>query len=91
MGERKKSLQERLYEHLRSVTKFDKNKSANMPAARHFNTPNHKVTHIECQIVEQIYQNPLEDKTTVFRKNRETFWIHKFRTITPEGINVMES
>jgi hypothetical protein len=91
VGETLRPFRERLREHFHSVNNFDPIKSKNMPVARHFHSPNHKVEDIQCQIIEIILKNPKLPETTILRKKKEMFWIHKFRTIFPEGINVMES
>jgi hypothetical protein len=91
VGETLRQFRERLREHFYSVLNFDPIKSKNMPVARHFNSPNHTVADFQCQIIEIILKNPKLPETTRFRKGREMFWIHKLRTISPEGINIMES
>jgi hypothetical protein len=91
VGETLRPFRERLREHFYSVNNFDPIKSKNMPVARHFHSPKHTVGDFQCQIIEIILKNPKLPETTILRKKREMFWIHKFRTISPEGINVMES
>jgi hypothetical protein len=91
IGETLRPFRDRLREHFYSVVNFDPKKSKNMPVARHFNSPNHSTADFQCNIIEIVLKNPKLPETTRFRKSREMFWIHKFRTVSPEGINVMES
>jgi hypothetical protein len=91
IGETKRPFRKRILEHLRDIRNYDPKRDLNLPVARHFNSQGHHSTDVQCHIIEIIKKDPDNTETTVYRKNREQLWIHKFRTISPEGINKMES
>ena len=62
--------------------RFDINTSRETPVGRHFNLPDHslallQVTGIECNF-----------RSNIFRKQRESYFIHKMKTLTPNGLNI---
>ena len=57
--------------------------------ARHFGTPPHSWDDITIQVLEFIHLDPELDTTTEFRKQRESVWIHRLRTIEPFGLNAL--
>ena len=52
---------------------------------RHFNSPNHTIENLKCVVVERVHP----DKVTA-RKKRESFWMSKLQTLTPDGLNPRE-
>ena len=54
---------------------------------------NHVLTHKEHkakllpQILEVVKKDPDSERTTVYRRQRETHWIFTLRTLAPEGLN----
>lgn len=82
IGETKRTFKIRISEHLADIRlKRDK------PVANHFNRPEHNMTLVNYQVVEVINRDPSLDTTTVFRRQRESFWIAQLRTLQPQGIN----
>ena len=91
VGETKRTFSVRFKEHKASIKACNpQTQHKATPVARHFNTKGHTVDMIESHIIEIIKKDPILDTTTVFRKQREMFWIHKFKTMQPAGINNME-
>mgnify|MGYP002063635744 CR=1 FL=1 len=83
VGQSKRQMGTRLKEHLADI----KHKR-DTPVAIHFNLPKHKASHLTPTILEVIKRDPKEESTTLFRLERERFWIYQLRTMTPQGINV---
>ena len=48
----------------------------------HFNSLGHTHKNMEIQIIEKVYPNNKD-----FRLERESFWINKLRTKSPDGLN----
>ena len=83
VGETKRTFETRIKEHLADI-KHNRYK----PVSRHMNNHNnHKITF---QIISVIHNDPSKTNTTKIRKDREMYWIHQLRTITPRGLNVRE-
>ncbi len=58
--------------------------------ARHFGRAPHSQTDLKVQIHELIPLNPDSEEADIFRETRKHFWIHRLRTLQPQGINSME-
>ncbi len=59
--------------------------------ARHFGRAPHSQTDLKVQILELIPLNPDSEEADIFRETREHFWIHRLRTLQPQGINSMDA
>ncbi|CAN7978809.1 unnamed protein product, partial [Ixodes persulcatus] len=78
VGETKNSMKERFYGH-----KSDIVNKVQTPVAKHFNSDDHDIhTHLKIIIVESSFKNDIT------RKNKESFYISKFKTLTPLGMNI---
>ena len=77
VGETGTTLYERIQNHLSSVRK-----NLKQPVPSHFNSPDHKMEDMKFVILETI-----KTKDIHLRKIRESFWIKKLQTLTPEGLN----
>ena len=82
VGETLRNVQRRMYEHILSVEKPAPYRDT--PVSRHFQRPNHSSKDMEFHIIEWC-----KDKPTSYRKDRESFWIWKKKTIQKFGINQM--
>ena len=84
MGETKRRFDIRYKEHLKDI-QFKRDKPI----------PNHVLSHgnVETKIVPQILVmikgNPELEKTTTFRRIRETHWINTLKTLAPAGLNTL--
>jgi len=84
VGETKRSIKERLYEHLRDIKK-----NLDSPVARHFNkTPHSYHRDVRIQVLEFIKQDRTMDSTTTYRRQREFWWIHQLKSLEPLGMNI---
>ena len=77
VGESSNTLRTRMNNH-----RFDINTNRETPVGRHFNLPDHslallQVTGIECNF-----------RSNILRKQRESYFIHKMKTLTPNGLNI---
>ena len=88
VGETKRQLRRRMYEHLKSIQEHGKPGFQATPVSVHFNTACKRPAKLNFQILETIRGNPDELDTTLFRKKREKWWILSMRTLDPLGINV---
>ena len=61
-------------------------KGLDLPVAKHFNRPKHTLKDMKVMPIEKIKN---DDKNK--RKQREAFWIYELRTLSPEGVNVLDS
>ncbi len=43
---------------------------------------------VKLHILELLPDDPEDDRSTKYRIDRQSYWIHKFRTLTPQGINI---
>ena len=55
------------------------------PVAAHFCQPDHSLEYLQVQGIEKIHTNDSE-----WRKQRESYWIYKLRTLTPFVLNLDE-
>jgi hypothetical protein len=88
VGETKRELRRRMYEHVRSIEQFGKPGIQATPVADHFNHDCKRPAKLQFQIVETIRADPTKESTTNLRRKRETFWILTLRTLEPMGMNV---
>jgi hypothetical protein len=87
VGETKRKIRQRMYEHIRSIQKFGP-AIQSTPVSEHFNLCCKKPARLNFQILETIKGNVALDLTTKFRRKRETWWILNLRTLEPMGMNV---
>ena len=85
IGETKGPIRQRMYEHHRSVQKFDAINST--PVSRHFTQPKHSVRNMEFSIVQWMGEENNPDSSTKC-KRQELFYIWAFPTPHPMGINI---
>ena len=85
IGETKRSFRVRISEHLGDI----RNKRNHKPVAKHYNSKNHTINCLKATILETITRDPELDSTTEVRRSRELFWIHRMRTLDPQGLNSM--
>ena len=83
IGETKRDFQVRYKEHVRTITKNEKQ------VGKHFNLPNHTNTQKPWAKILQVFTGNPETDTKI-RKNSEQKWIHTMRTFTPWGMNKKE-
>ena len=77
VGETKRELRKRMYEHLYSIKTNKKT-----PVAEHFNSPGHNVSHFLFTAICKIYS-----KKDAIRKQIELKMINEINTLHPYGIN----
>ena len=53
---------------------------------RHFNLPNHSLSDLKCVVIERVHSDSLDA-----RLRRETFWMNKLKTVSPFGLNTIDS
>ena len=87
MGETKRELRKRMYEHLYSIEKFGQQGVQTTPVSEHFNINCKRPAKISFQILEVIRADPNCDKATKLRKKRESWWILTLRSLDPFGMN----
>ena len=80
-GECSTPLKIRMANHRYSIRK-----GLDLPVAKHFNRPKHTLNDMKVMPIEKIKN---DDKNK--RKQREAFWIYELRTLSPEGVNVLDS
>ena len=85
IGETKRSIRNRMYEHYSSVQKFQPDKAT--PVSRHFTQKNHSVKSMEFSIVQWIV-DPTSPNATTRRRRQELYFIWAFPTLHPAGINM---
>ena len=80
VGVTKNSLKTRFYQHRSNI-----NKNTGTLVTKHFNSVNHSLLNLKCLPIEKLfcYNNDA-------RLRRETFWINKLETLTPNGLNTLE-
>ena len=88
VGETKRQLRRRMYEHLKTIQEHSKPGTLSTPVSAHFNTVCKRPARLQFQILETIRGDPEELATTLHRKQREKWWILTLRTLDPLGINV---
>ena len=77
IGETGRRFKERLSEHI-ACAKFNK---TDQPIGKHFTLPGHKLSDLRACIIEEC-----KGKSTLYRKQRETYFISKFDTFY-QGLN----
>lgn len=78
VGETKNSMKEQFYGH-----KFDSVNKGQTPVAKHFNSDDHDIhAHLKIIMVESTFKN------NITRKNKESLYISKFKTLSPLGMNI---
>ena len=87
VGETKRQLRRRMYEHLKSIQEHGKAGSQPTPVSVHFNTMCQRPAKLNFQILETLSGNTDLGSTTLRRKKREKWWILTLRTLDPLGIN----
>lgn len=80
VGETGRSLAQRITDHI-SYIKLHKDN----PTGLHFNLPEHQITHLSIQPIEQISATSLTALT--IRRNREILWQRLLHTLHPSGFN----
>ena len=88
VGETKRQLRRRMYEHLKTIQEHGKLGTLATPVSAHFNTLCKRPAQLNFQILETIRGDPESLSTTLRRKKREKWWILTLRTLDPLGINV---
>ena len=88
VGETKRPIRKRIYEHVRSIELFGKAGIQATPVSEHFNKICKRPAKLRFQVVETIRSDPTKERTTELRRTRERFWILTLRTLEPMGINV---
>lgn len=79
VGETGRSIKERVKEHIWDIRAF-----RDKPVSIHFNSSAHSENDIKFNIIESINNN----KSTIYRRIREEFWINKLQTWSPIGLNI---
>ena len=87
VGETKRQLRRRMYEHLKSIQEHGNAHAQSTPVSLHFNTICKRPAKLTFQIVETIRGDVEETQTTIYRKKREKWWILNLRSLDPLGIN----
>lgn len=77
IGETGDTIRNRLNNHRSNI-----NTKKQTPIGIHFNLIEHNITHLRISLVEQLDNNPLNN-----RKEREYYWQNKLGTIYPKGLN----
>ena len=77
IGESKRSLKTRLADHRGYIVNHHVDKAT----GAHFNQPGHSLANLRVTILEQVKVN-----STSYRKERETYFINKFKTLH-KGLN----
>ena len=88
IGETKRKICKRIYEHLRTINNFEKDNIVPTPVSEHFNIQCKRPAKLRFQIIETINADPDLENTTTLRRKRESWWILTMRTIEPFGMNV---
>ena len=85
IGETKRPIRNRMYEHFNSVQKYQADKAT--PVSRHFSQNRHSVRNMEFSIM-QWMGDPTSPNATNRRKRQELYYIWAFPTLHPAGINM---
>ena len=65
------------------IINFNKTSAKQLPYTIHFNSPSHSIDNVTLIGIELIKE---KSHTTIL--HRESFWIEKLKTLSPNGINV---
>ena len=79
IGETKNTLKQRFCQHRSNI-----NKNTGTLVTQHFNQHDHSLSDLRCIAIEK--QHTLNHNS---RLRRETFWMHKLKTVTPQGLNTL--
>ena len=82
IGETKNSFRRRFGDHKGYIRRNEK-----QPTAIHINRHNDPMGHYIPRILEVINKDPALPETTIYRKKWEVFWIYRFKTLIPQGLN----
>ncbi len=90
-GETKRTLSERLSEHLRDIRYTHDRTIAPpswlakdpTPVGRHWGQSSHSVDDIKVNILTLIGRDPMDTQITLYREHVEHQWIHRLRSIVP--------
>ena len=85
VGETKRPIRNRMYEHYNSVQKLQSEKST--PVSRHFTQNNHSVRNMEFSTFHWM-GDPTSPNASTKRKSQELYYIWIFPTLHPTGINM---
>ena len=85
IGETKRPLRQRMYEHFRSVT--NKKLYQSTPVSRRFSSPNHSMKNMEFSVLHRM-EDRNNPNNTKGRRGQELFYIWAFPTLHPAGINI---
>src|SRR5215813_7479982 len=77
VGESSNTLRTRL-----NNPRFDINTNRETPVGRHFNLPDHSLALLQVTGTERNF------RSNILRKQRESYFIHKMKTLTPNGLNI---
>ena len=82
IGETGNNLRTRMNQHRSDILRH-----IDTPVANHFNSPGHNCGDVKTTILQS---GPFSDSRTVeaiYRKNAESTWIHRYKTVEPLGMN----
>ena len=82
VGETKRTLRSRLYNHLSDIRTY-----RNTSVAEHFNQLDHDITDLEITPVVQIPDMGSDIKNGIARRKQELFFIKKLGSMNPDGMN----
>ena len=79
---------DRFQGHFYNVNK----QSTDHSVGRHFNEPGHSgIVDMEIHILDFIHCSPESEGAAYLRDKLELMWIHRLKTQTPLGLNMMDS
>ena len=88
VGQTKRKIKFRMGEHLRSI----RNKTWKNDVPTHFNKCDHNgVDDVQLHILDFIYAHPESKRAAQLRNKIEQNWIHRLRTVSPQGMNTMDN
>ena len=82
VGQTKNALKTRFYTHRSDINKNSGNKKTLV--TQHFNLPDHCIEDMRCVVLERVFGGTVEARLA-----RESFWINKLVTTTPQGLNTV--
>jgi hypothetical protein len=88
VGETKRQIRKRIYEHVRTIDNFGTKGIHNTPVSEHFNIQCKRPARYQFQVLETIRADPLMEDTTNLRRRRELYWILTLRSLEPFCMNV---
>ena len=94
VGQTKRPVYQRLYEHLRSINHRDEDADGNQnpkPVGLHFAADDHiGKRDLKIHILDFVHFHPDSDKAEVTRRRVEKKWIHRLRCTAPFGMNLSD-